>query len=996
MDSHRLFLSHSSVDTDAAVQLARRIEDAPFEPAIKVWIDANQMDAGRKWQAQLETALADSTAFAVYVGSRGVTNWVWDEVAVALDRAHSDARYRVIPILAKGLNPASLPSFLRQYHCVCDVENDPSAFQQLMRAVTRAETPQPIALEAEPFQGLEAFDKSRAHLFFGREAETRALVELLRQESLVIVVGDSGSGKSSLVRAGVVPMFLGGAFAKSATGGGGNDLWQVVETRPSNEPFEHLANALRDLALKRGAGPRQASEIADLVRTRETGKIRDAIQAAAQLAKSELRVNTLIIVDQFEELFTLNANDTQKTFTDVLLGLSEGPVRTVLTMRWDYYALVSTVKDLYDRIEANGRRARYALRRMSDNDLRRCVTEPLKLAGVGEAQRDALATAVMADIGDRANHLALLAMALRQTWTKRAEHGGDLLRSYIAIGRVDGALAKAADEAIERLSAEDRALAESLFMRLVRMGDTGGATRRIALKSELVEARWALAQKLADKQHHRLVVVAESTAEIAHEAIVTSWPQYAVWLRNDVTAGDRRADDKRILDSLMEDARRWLLRERDREHLAQGAELAEYSLLRQRRAAWLAPQEDEFISASAAEVRRRRRVSLAKTAGLAAGLTLAVSALVAGVLIGRSPASAWVDLGIYDVLKMQTALVAVAGDDLVRATSTYHSASMDDDSGGTAHHVVRELDVNGRVRGCFGYTYNEAFGLSKDQCNSLGGLGSLAPLAQSARQLESLERGYDDHVLGGSINPRLIRESYDDPRFRALEPAALAGLPQGTEVKLTKVYAVGNRALLAFATLEREYQPQDVVLRSEDEGQTWRRFSGPKELSTPGVMGLARASADWRVLYLAARDDRVSGEGTGSPGGLLRSEDGGESWKLIPLTGDWKDWRALSGVAAHPDQPGVLAVALDPAARGYRTRPPNVPGVLLSTDAGKSWRPLAEGLKLQAANTIYLVGMTRTAELVAVLEADRRGGGGRLTVRRPLTLLERLQGQYRE
>ena len=140
-DSHLLFLSHAGADTDAAQALAERIESTPEARTrgLKVWFDKKDLEPGKGWQEQLERALQqDSTAFAVYVGSTGVINWVDSEVRVALCRARVDPDYPFIPILSKQCSGSeALPAFVRQYQAVTDVENNPDELAKLIRAVTR-------------------------------------------------------------------------------------------------------------------------------------------------------------------------------------------------------------------------------------------------------------------------------------------------------------------------------------------------------------------------------------------------------------------------------------------------------------------------------------------------------------------------------------------------------------------------------------------------------------------------------------------------------------------------------------------------------------------------------------------------------------------------------------------------------------------------------------------------------------------------------------------
>jgi hypothetical protein len=153
-------------------------------------------------------------------------------------------------------------------------------------------------------------------------------------------------------------------------------------------------------------------------------------------------------------------------------------------------------------------------------------------------------------------------MALTETWDRRHAFGDDLLRAYAGVGRIEGAIARAAEDVYQHtLDEGERARAEPVFVRLVRLGDTGGVTRRLATRAEFDDAQWRLAQKLASKEAKRLVLVGggdtADTAEIAHEALVTQWPRYQTWLSGRDPDGADRAADKRALDALIPRAVGW-------------------------------------------------------------------------------------------------------------------------------------------------------------------------------------------------------------------------------------------------------------------------------------------------------------------------------------------------------------------------------------------------------------------------------------------------------
>ena len=196
---------------------------------LEVWVDqrprgANRLLGGTSWQEQLETAIAHgSSAFGLLLTKEGARNWVRLEVRVALDRVIAAQRagstYPFIPIIADDIKDIdALPPFARQYQGV-RLTAEGHGLADLIRVAAGLHATKPVQLVAQPFLGLEAFEAKDAALFFGRRDETQALVERLKATNLVMVVGDSGSGKSSLVKAGLVPAFREGALADPWAGG---------------------------------------------------------------------------------------------------------------------------------------------------------------------------------------------------------------------------------------------------------------------------------------------------------------------------------------------------------------------------------------------------------------------------------------------------------------------------------------------------------------------------------------------------------------------------------------------------------------------------------------------------------------------------------------------------------------------------------------------------------------------------------------------------------
>ncbi len=623
MPSPFIFLSHSGADTGAARELKRRLENSPDARAagLKVWFDKDDLRPGTPWSAQIAEAIQkNATAFVVYVGSGGVMNWVESEVDLALSRATTDKQNPLlfIPVLATtGAGSSALPPFAKRYQGVRDPLIEGEEFAKLIKAVLNADWDKPVKLIDEPFVGLRSMREEEADRFFGRDAEVKDLIEKFRRRRIVAIVADSGTGKSSLAEAGFAPAFRGGALADFSRDGPDERLWHVVAMRPRANPEEGLRLGVTEAAEKLGRSRDERVSLRKCIAVADPSETAYALQCDLPA----LETATLLIVDQFEELFTATPDALVAPFVRLLLDLADGDkdFRVLLTVRADYFNLVSDIKDaageairgadgktLSERLNAEGGDAILRLKRVSEEGMRDAVCKPLRLAGVSDDQ-SALVRAVQRDISDQPSDLPLLQVALKAAWREHKATKFGLLEAYHSVGGVLGALAQEAEKVRAKLSADDQARLESIFVRLVRLGDTGGATRRTALLNEFDDARRDLLQRLGDDAHGRLVVVGESSAEIAHEALITQWP----WLLRMLRKDDAR--DVRRLDRLMMRSREWSDAPEDGKnaYLAAGAEREGFDELARQRPDWLSNVDRAFVEASneshRAEIEKRER-----------------------------------------------------------------------------------------------------------------------------------------------------------------------------------------------------------------------------------------------------------------------------------------------------------------------------------------------------------------------------------------------------
>jgi hypothetical protein len=306
-------------------------------------------------------------------------NWVEAEVDVALSRATTSS-FPFIPIIAKESKGSdALPAFARRYQGVRDPLNDSDELAKLIKAA-RGDWDLKVILTGEPFVGLRSMDESWANRFFGRKSEVRELVEKFKKHRLVAIVADSGAGKSSLAQAGFVPAFRGGALADESRDEPDDKIWHVVVMRPGSDPVQGLKDGITDAAGLLGLNGVEQARLRDEVKIADVGKSAYALRCDLDRKKTE----TLLIIDQFEELLIQTPEDERAPFVNFLCALADRAFgfRILLTLRADYFNFDDSLQQLRSRLWADGKDAVLRLKRMSGEALAETARKPLKLAGL--------------------------------------------------------------------------------------------------------------------------------------------------------------------------------------------------------------------------------------------------------------------------------------------------------------------------------------------------------------------------------------------------------------------------------------------------------------------------------------------------------------------------------------------------------------------------------------------------------------------------------------
>lgn len=505
-----------------------------------------------------------------------------------------------------------------------------------------------LVISKPPFKGMQCFDESDADLFFGRDRLTDRLVERLLETRFLAVVGASGSGKSSLVRAGLIPALrrrllpAGQGDAGSSVASGDGTVHLIT---PTSHPLRALASSLTRDWESADASVVLAAELA-----RDPTALHLAVERA--LTRDGRRDDTsrdtitppdrlLLVVDQFEELFTLCRDEAERrAFVDGLLAAAGGRTLVLIALRADFYEHCARFSSLR---EALATRQEY-IGPMSADELRQAIEAPAALGGW--ELEPGLVDLLLQDVGDEPGALPLLSHALLETWQRR-RWNVLTLKAYSDSGGVRGAIAKTAERVFQTLPSDRQAIARRTFLRLTELGEATQDTRRRATLAELIPGPEegpvveAVLRTLADA---RLITTGEGTVEVGHEALIREWQRLREWLAED-------REGLRTHRRLTEATHEWMALVRDPGALYRGARLAQAAEWAKDHPDELNLAEREFLEASQglernelevarSQANRLRNRAWALAVALIAALAMAVAAFVSSRQAQESAAMA--------------------------------------------------------------------------------------------------------------------------------------------------------------------------------------------------------------------------------------------------------------------------------------------------------------------------------------------------------------------
>ncbi len=569
---------------------------------------------------QILEALGELAMHHLVAGRYGLAEQVARR-QISVQPWHEEAHRLVMLALAKtGQRNAALAQY-EQCQALLDAELGVEPERETTELYQRIRANLPLAVAAwaddrvaNPYRGLQSFREVDASDFYGRERTTNHLVEMVPRHGPVALIGPSGSGKSSVLHAGLIHRLrsLGQAAAGSqpaAAAGNGKAaaIWTICEVRLGSHPFHALAAAIAPHIQTTPPGRSGGADPspADLAHLLANGEL----TLASLLRRKGTNGNAsrlLLVLDQFEELYTLCVDPVQQqAFIDLLLNTRDAPngdlpYSVLLAVRADFMGQVLSHRELADALQDGV----IMLGPMNRAELEEAIVKPAQAQGV--RLQDGLAARILRDVGQAPGRLPLLQFALTRLWAQQVD-GVLTHEAYEAVGQVEGALADYAEEVFASLNDEEQRAMQRVLTQMVHLGQDTDDSRRPLTTAELSAAEWALVQRLADR---RLLVTdsdshGQQTAEIAHEALIHGWGRLRSWIDAD-RAFHLWQQRVRVI------ADQWLESDRDPGMLLRGALLAEAEGWSAARPVDVNPRVSEFFAASQQQQQREMAEAAAR------------------------------------------------------------------------------------------------------------------------------------------------------------------------------------------------------------------------------------------------------------------------------------------------------------------------------------------------------------------------------------------------
>ena len=493
-----------------------------------------------------------------------------------------------------------------------------------------------------PYMGLQAFDENSAEYFYGREALVQKMLDRLNHRESLVVVGASGSGKSSAVRAGVIAQLRQGKQIP------GSDRWWLGCFRPGNKPIRALATLLAD-------SEERKSRVTEQLQIE--GLLYQGVEGFVRWLRTRPEPMVLLVIDQFEELFTLATENERERFLELILGAIEyagDRFKLVLTVRADFVAACLEHEALAQILQQDSVLVPPYL---TEADYRTAIVKPAEQVGL--KVESGLVEVLLQDLDRSAGDLPLLQFVLQQLWERR-QNGELTLKAYQLLAGIKGALERQAQTVYDSLDAEAQACARWIFLNLTQLGEGTEDTRRRVTKADLTVAKYpeALVERtLRTLTDAKLLVVSldegnnlgqsrsaanpphddelwleamrqEATIEVVHEILIRHWSSLRWWLEENRARlrSQRQIEQAALL---------WLQKNKQDDFLLRGVRLAEAEEIYIKYTDELSDTAKEYVAACidarlAEQREAKKRLRKAQMAAAAMGV-LGLAATAFGV-----------------------------------------------------------------------------------------------------------------------------------------------------------------------------------------------------------------------------------------------------------------------------------------------------------------------------------------------------------------------------